>query len=298
MDSSGRTVLCRMASITTFMKVIHEYTVMTRKRMSMDRRAYLKTVGASGAIVLTSTAGCTGGGGGNGDEGPETIIPATAPGFPPFEMKEGGELVGFDIDLLTAVVENAAGYELGEWEEFEFKSLIPALTNEKIDVIAAAMTINDERDETIDFSEPYYNADQAILVADNSGFSPGSMDDLAGKKLGAQKGTTGESVVQEELIEAGKVSEQNYNSYGNYVLAIEDLQNGNIDAVVLDTPVANTFAGERPVSVAFTYETGEKYGFGIREGDASLQGALNRGLNEVQQSNQYNEITKKWFGQE
>ena len=271
---------------------------MVRKRMSMDRRAYLKTVGASGVIALTSTAGCLGDGGGGDGGDTTTITPATAPGFPPFEMKEGGDLVGFDIDLLEAVVSNAGGYELGEWEEFEFSSLIPALTNEKIDVIAAAMTINDERKETIDFTAPYYNADQAILVADDSGFSPGSMEDLAGQKLGAQTGTTGEAVIQDELIDAGELDEQNYNSYGNYVLAIEDLQNGNIDAVVLDTPVASTFEADRPVSVAFTYETGERYGFGIRQGESALKGALNGGLEEVQNSGEYDEITKKWFGQE
>ncbi len=267
---------------------------MARKRMSLDRRAYLKTVGASGALALTATAGCLGGGGGGGDN---TIVAGTAPGFPPFEMKDGEELIGFDIDLLEAVV-GEVEYELDSWQEFEFSSLIPALTNEKIDVIAAAMTINDERDETIDFTNPYYDANQAILVADDSGFEPGSMDDLAGQKLGAQKGTTGESVIQKQLIEPGKVSEQNYNSYDNYVLSIEDLVNGNIDAVVLDTPVAETFASERSVHEAFTYETGEQYGFGVRTDDDQLTTALNTGLQSVRDSGQYQETTKKWFGQE
>ncbi|MFB6267763.1 MAG: basic amino acid ABC transporter substrate-binding protein [Halodesulfurarchaeum sp.] len=263
----------------------------------IDRRTYLKAVGATGAIGLTATAGCTGGGGG-GDGGTTTVTPGTAPGFPPFEMKQGGELVGFDIDLLSAVVENAEGYQLGEWQEFEFKALIPALTNDKIDVIAAAMTITDERDQTVDFSDPYYNADQAILVREGGDFSPNSLSDLAGHTLGAQKGTTGESVIQEQLIKTGKVSEQNYNSYGNYVLAVEDLQNGNIDAVVLDTPVANTFAGDRPVKVAFVYQTGERYGFAVREESNQLIGALNDGLEAVMASDRYNQITKKWFGQQ
>ena len=104
---------------------------------------------------MTGMAGCSGNGdGGNGDGNGEevtTLTAGTAPGFPPFEMKEGGDLVGFDIDLLEAVVENADGYELDGWEEFEFSSLIPALQNGNIDVIAAGMTINEKRDETIDF---------------------------------------------------------------------------------------------------------------------------------------------------
>ena len=210
-------------------------------------------------------------------------------------MNEGGELVGFDIDLLSAVVAEADGYQLGEWQTFDFDSLIPALTSNNIDVVAAAMTITDKRDQTIDFTDPYYNADQAILVQEDGDFSPGQLEDLAGHQVGSQSGTTGEGIVQ-ELIDAGTLSESNYNAYDSYVFAVEDLQNGNIDAVVLDVPVANTFADQRPVSVAFTVETGERYGFGIRDGESDLQEALNAGLAAVQDSGQYTEIRNEWFG--
>ncbi|MFW5918817.1 MAG: basic amino acid ABC transporter substrate-binding protein [Halanaeroarchaeum sp.] len=264
---------------------------MVRKRMSLDRRAYLKTVGATGAVALTGTAGCLGG---DGDE--MALTPGTAPGFPPFEMKEGGELVGFDIDLLEAVVEET-DYTIDEWEEFEFESLIPALNNDNIDVIAAAMTINDERDESIDFSDPYYSADQSILVAEDGDFRPESLEDLSDRPVGAQSGTTGEGVVDDELIEAGYITEGQYNSYGNYVLAVEDLINGNIDAVVLDTPVAETFAADRPVTVAFEYETGENYGFGIGDGESELQTALNDGLQTIRDDGTYQDITATWFAE-
>jgi len=87
-------------------------------------------------------------------------------------MQEDGELVGFDIDLLEAVVDETE-YELGEWATFEFDSLIPALTqNEEIDVIAAAMTITEDRQETIAFSDPYWESDQAILVREGGDFQP------------------------------------------------------------------------------------------------------------------------------
>ncbi|APE95491.1 transporter substrate-binding domain-containing protein [Halodesulfurarchaeum formicicum] len=262
-----------------------------------DRRDFLKATGVAGTLTLTGLAGCSG----NGEDGSGTttaesmeIVAGTAPGFPPFEEKDGGDLVGFDIDLLEAVVE-ATDYELAGWDEYEFGSLSPALQNDKIDVIAAAMTINDERDESIDFSDPYYDANQAILVANDSGFSPSEMADLEGQTLGAQKGTTGESVVQDTLIPDGIVSEDQYNSYDNYVFAVEDLVNGNIDAVVLDTPVADSFVAEREVSVAFTYETGEQYGFGVREGDSELQTALNDGLATVREDGTYEDLVAKWF---
>ena len=266
----------------------------------LSRRQYLTTVG--GTAVTLSLAGCSGnggGGGGGGDgtgtESAPTITAGTAPGFPPFEMKEGGDLVGFDIDLLEAVVDET-DYQFEGWEEFEFDSLTPALVNENIDVIAAGMTINDDRDESIDFSEPYYSSDQAIVVRAEGSFSPGSLSDLADRSIGAQKGTTGEEEVQNELV-GDEISENQYNAYDNYVLAVQDLQNGNVDAVVIDVPVAETFATNRPVEIAFVSETGEQFGFGVRDGDSDRQTALNEGLAAVQDNGTYEELAQKWFGE-
>ncbi|MFC4447949.1 basic amino acid ABC transporter substrate-binding protein [Halorussus aquaticus] len=263
-----------------------------RTSVDMDRRTYVKVVGAGSVAGLTGTAGCIGSLTGSG--GDKKLTAGTAPGFPPFEMKQGGELVGFDIDLLEAVVSESE-YTLSGWEEFEFKGLMPALSSEKIDVIAGAMTINEKRDKKIDFSNPYYSADQSILVRKGGDFSPSKLGDLSGHPIGAQKGTTGEGIIKDELIAKGKVSESNYNSYGSYVLAVEDLVNGNIDAIVIDKPVAKTFQSERDVSIAFTYETGEQYGFGVRQGDSEVQKALNTGLKAVRDSGKYAEIRNKWF---
>ncbi|MEZ3144180.1 basic amino acid ABC transporter substrate-binding protein [Halobaculum sp. MBLA0143] len=264
---------------------------MVRTEHTVDRRTYMKLVGASGVAGITATAGCATGTGG----GAEEITPATAPGFPPFEMKnDEGELVGFDVDLLTAVVEETE-YTLAGWEEFEFSSLIPALRNDRADVVAAAMTITDDRDESVDFSDSYYSADQAILVADGSDFAPSALSDLASGAVGAQEGTTGAGVVEEQLVNGGDLASSDFNTYGSYVLAVEDLVNGNVDAVVVDTPVANTFAAQRPVSVAFTYETGENYGFAVQEGDSDLQSSLSEGLTAVRESGTYEDLTAKYF---
>lgn len=281
----------------------------------MDRRTYVRLVGAGGVAGLTGTAGCistspsdgggggndsnnsSGGGGGGGGE-TTTIVPGTAPGFKPFEFKQGGDLVGFDIDLLNAVVGNADGYALGEWNTMEFSSLTQALQSNRIDVIAAAMTITEDRKQSIAFTKPYYNADQAILVSEKGSFSPSSLQDLAGHVIGAQEGTTGAGVVESELVKTGLVKQSNFKTYGNYVLAVEDLVNGNIDAVVIDTPVANTFASTRAVKTAFTYKTGERYGFGVRKKDDDLRTALNQGLKRVKGSGTYDSLKKKWFQQQ
>ncbi|GAB7008891.1 basic amino acid ABC transporter substrate-binding protein [Halorubrum trueperi] len=262
-----------------------------RTQTEMSRRTYLKLTGASSAVGLTGVAGCL------GDES-TTITPGTAPGFPPFEMQEDGELIGFDIDLLEAVVAET-DYELGEWATFEFDSLIPALTqNEEIDVIAAAMTITEDRQETIAFSDAYWESDQAVLVREGGDFQPSAWEDFEGARVGAQSGTTGADQVQTNLIDPEIISEDDYSSYDSYVFAVEDLANENVDAVVIDLPVAETFAASRDVEVAFIEETGEEFGFGLRQGESEFQSALNDGLATVRDDGTYEEITNTWFGQE
>ena len=259
----------------------HDETRM--RKYSMDRRAYLKTVGAVG--VSAAVAGCQG-----GDD--NTINPGTASGFPPFEFTQDGELVGFDVDLAEAVIEEA-GYEVGEWTDIEFDSLIPSLTDGDIDLIAAAMTINDDRDETIDFSDPYWESTQAVLVREGGDFQPSSPDDLSDARVGAQSGTTGEDQVT-GLIDEGVIDENDYRQYDNYTLAVEDLVNGNVDAIVIDIPVARNFADSRDVAVAFEIETGEQFGLGMREDDDRLSD-VNSALGTLEENGTYDDLVTEWF---
>lgn len=268
---------------------------------TLDRRSYLSAVGAAG--LAAGAAGCVGlddgNGDGNGDDSDDdsdddtrTIVAGTAPGFPPFEFRQDGELLGFDIDLTEAVIERS-DYEFGGWETFEFDSLIPALQNGNIDVIAAAMTIEDERREQIAFSDAYYEADQSVLVRSDDDL-PQSREDLSGSIVGAQGGTTGENEV-DRLIDDGIIPESDKNVYDNYTLAATDLENGNIDAVVVDVPVARTFSEDLAVEVAFEIETGEEYGFGIRQDDEELVAAVNDGLEAVTDDGTYNDLVAEWF---
>ncbi len=256
---------------------------MTRKQR-FDRRSYLKAVGAAATTAVV--AGCL------DDDDDNVINPGTASGFPPFEFTEDGELVGFDIDLAEEVIERA-GYEVGEWTDIEFDSLIPSLTEGNIDMIAAAMTITDDRAETIAFSNPYYEADQAVLISDDADFSPETVEDLEGLIVGAQSGTTGEGQL-DELIEDGIVDEDDARQYENYTLGVQDLEAGNVDALILDVPVAQNFADSREVQVAFIIETGEEYGFGLRQEDERIDD-LNAALDEIQEDGTYDDLVDEWF---
>ena len=137
----------------------------------------MKTVGA--AVGL---AGCT-------DDGDtETIVPGTSSGFAPFEYieEETNELVGFDADLAVEAIERA-GYKPGDWVDSEFNSLIPSLIEDDTDLIAAGMTITDDRDEQTDFTNSYYESDQAALVRKDD-IDPTEFADLEGRPVGLSPG--------------------------------------------------------------------------------------------------------------
>lgn len=223
----------------------------------------------------------------------EELVVGTSAGFPPFEIMEEGELVGFDVDLMEAIAEEQ-GYELS-WQDISFASLIPALDAGKVDAVAAAMTIKAERDKKVDFSEPYWSADQAVIVREDSDINVVQAL-MGGRMIGAQTGTTGASWIKEELVEKGVVGEEVSRHYDTYVMAVRDMVNGRVDSVVVDTPVANTFTKRQPVKIIAKLVTGENYGLAVKEGNDQLLEELNEGLEKVRDSGQYAEIVEKWFG--
>ncbi len=223
----------------------------------------------------------------------EKLVVGTSAGFPPFEIMEEGELVGFDVDLMEAIAEEQ-GFEL-KWQDIAFASLIPALDAGKIDAVAAAMTIKPERDKKVDFSDPYWSADQAVIVREDSDINVVQAL-MGGRMIGAQTGTTGAGWVKEQLVEKGIISGNVSRHYDTYVMAVRDLVNGRLDSVVVDTPVANTFTERQPVKIIAKLITGEQYGLAVKEGNSELLAKLNAGLEEVRDSGKYDEIVKKWFG--
>ncbi|HBT26576.1 MAG TPA: basic amino acid ABC transporter substrate-binding protein, partial [Pseudothermotoga sp.] len=185
-----------------------------------------------------------------------TITVGTSADFPPFEYIENGQFVGFDMDLMREIAK-IAGFDL-KFVDMSFDSLIPALRAGQVDVVAAAMTITDERKQVVDFSIPYWTADQSVIVKSES---PLTITVLFSKgKIGVQTGTTGDLWCTDNLVSTGMLPEKNLKRYDTFVLALSDLLNGNIDAIVLDSPVANRFAATKPVRVVGIITTGEQYG--------------------------------------
>ena len=210
--------------------------------------------------------------------------------FPPFEyVGDDGEADGFDIALIKAVGEKM-GVEV-QVENMEFASLVSSIGN-KIDIAIAGMTVNEERKQTVDFSEPYYDAVQYVLLPEGSDIA--TEDDLVGKTIGVQLGTTGDIIATD--IEGTTVS-----SYNKGVDAVNDLVNGRVDCVIIDKNPALVFAdkfkdnGIVAVDGAqFNFEL-EQYAIAVPKGDTALADALNKAIEELKADGTFDELVKTYI---
>jgi len=219
------------------------------------------------------------------------IVVASDATWPPMEfVDENKNVVGFDIDLVNEVAK-AAGFTV-EIKNTAWDGIFAGLAAGNYQAIASSVTITEERKATMDFSEPYVNAGQILVVRkETTGVT--TLADLVGKKVGGQIGTTG-------VIEIGKVAGVELKTYDEIGLAYQDLANGNIEGVVADSPIAANFALQNPtykdklmiVGVPFTDEW---LGFAFKKGDAKTLKLFNDGLAKVKSSGKLDELVKKWL---
>jgi polar amino acid transport system substrate-binding protein len=212
--------------------------------------------------------------------------------YKPFQFERDGKIVGFDVDLVDLVAK-----ELGVRQEivdtpFEGIQSGEDLNARKCDIAAAAMTITPERAEKIAFSDPYFDANQALLVKKDSGIE--TLDDLKGKTLGVQSGTTGKLYAEKNAEPKGV----KLKDYEDLALELSSVKSGQVDAGINDVPVLLDFAKENPdLEVTQQFETGEQYGFGMKKGTSDqLAAVVNRVLSEARQDGRYDRLYEKWFG--
>ncbi|MEJ6952511.1 basic amino acid ABC transporter substrate-binding protein [Natronospora cellulosivora (SeqCode)] len=219
-----------------------------------------------------------------------TYIVGTNAGFEPFEYVEDGEIVGFDIDLINEIAA-LQGFEV-EIRDLDFASLIGALATGTIDIVIAGMTITEERANVVDFSNAYYEANQGVIVREGSDMDLTVL--FGDNNIGVQSGTTGDIWVNDNLVDADILS-GDVRYYESYVYMITDLVNRNIDAVVLDAPVAARFSETRSVKVVAEIITGEQYGIAVQKGNNELLELINEGLEEVRANGTMDELLDKYF---
>ena len=251
-------------------------------------------------------------GNGNGDENPYGLdngvvtIGSDIP-YKPFEYRtEDGDLTGFDPAMAEAIFVDEMGLEY-EFQKTAWDGIIPSLNNGNFRVIMSAMTINDTRDEEVDFSDPYFTAYQTVIVLENSGIE--SKEDLQGESVGVQKNTTGEGAAEQLKEELD--GDLDIQSYDQITGAFDALINNQVVAVVNDNTVNAEFANENDGIVFLEGEgaateagqdapdyltlTIENYGIAFREDDDEFLEAVNEALAAVKESGTYDEIYNEYF---
>lgn len=228
-------------------------------------------------------------------EAPKEIVykVGTEPTFAPFEMtdEKTGEIIGFDIDLIKAIAEDQ-GFKV-EIVNLGFDGLIPALQTGNIHIIASGMSITEERQKEVDFSDPYIDAGLAIAVAaDNTTIN--GKDDLKGKTVAVQIGTTGAQKA-EELKKEGLIKE--IKTFNTVDVVIMELMNGGVDAVINDKPVTEAYIAKQPGKIKIVGEVleSDSYGFAVKKGETELLAKINAGLKKIKESGKYAELQKKYF---
>ncbi len=223
----------------------------------------------------------------------KVYVVGTDAAYAPFESQnEKGEIVGFDIDVVNAVAKKA-GIEV-KFVNTPWEGIFNTLQQGDRDMLVSAVTITDERKQSNDFSNPYFDAQQLIAVKGNSKIS--KFDDIKKLKVGVQTGTTGDEVVSKLQ---GKTS-ANIKRFESTPLALKELEAGGVDAVVADNGVVINYvtnnAGSKFKTVADKAFAPEQYGLVVKKGNADLLGKLNKGLADIRADGSYDQIYTKYFG--
>ena len=214
------------------------------------------------------------------------LVVGTSMPYEPMEYKdENGNIVGFDIDIANEIA-NQLGVDIEvENMTFDEDAFADALNNEEVDIIIAAITITNEREEQVSFSNPYLNAGQ-VIITNESNQEINIPDDLKDKKVGVQNGTTSE----EEALKY--TNETNVIKYNDYTEAVTDLEAGIIDAIIIDRPAGIVFTKDNSnIKIVGDPFTNELYGIAIKKGESALKTEINK----VIASGIIDTFETKWF---
>lgn len=224
------------------------------------------------------------------------IIMGLDDSFPPMGFRdENGELVGFDIDLARAVADHL-GVEL-ELQPIDWSTKEMELEAGNIDVIWNGYTITDERKERVLMSDPYMENDQVIVVLADSDIK--TLDDLEGKIVAVQEGSSAQSLLEEEKPEL-LATFGDFVGFKDYVTALMDVDSGQVDALAVDLVVADYYLSKKPGQYVILDETlaPEQYGIGFRKTDKAFYDEVQKAFNEMKQDGTSAEISEEWFGRD
>ena len=218
---------------------------------------------------------------------PGKLIMSTNAAFPPYEMTtDSGEFEGIDIETAQAIADKL-GLEL-QIDDMDFDAALLAVQQGKADMVMAGVTVTDERQNVMDFTDSYATGIQSIIVKEDSDIA--SVDDLAGKKIGTQRGTTGYLYCSDDF------GDENVVAYDNGLTAVQMLNNGQVDCVVIDNAPAKEFIAANPgLELLDTAYVEESYAIGVGKGNTELKDAINTALEELKADGTLQAIVDKYI---
>ena len=218
---------------------------------------------------------------------PGKLIMSTNAAFPPYEMTtDSGEFEGIDIETAQAIADKL-GLEL-QIDDMDFDAALLAVQQGKSDMVMAGVTVTDERQNVMDFTDSYATGIQSIIVKEDSDIA--SVDDLAGKKIGTQRGTTGYLYCSDDF------GDENVVAYDDGLTAVQMLNNGQVDCVVIDNAPAKEFMAANPgLKLLDTAYVEEDYAIGVGKGNTELKDAINTALEELKADGTLQAIVDKYI---
>jgi polar amino acid transport system substrate-binding protein len=269
--------------------------------MTVRRSPVLRTASAVlSSVALVATLGACGGAASGESADSLTEVSLVFKGaltvctdmpYAPFEYEEKGKPTGFDIDLVRKVA-NSLEADLDVIDvSFDDITSGDSLNNDVCDVAISAMTITGERARVLDFSSPYFDAKQALITPRGSGLD--AVEELAGKRVGVQKDTTGETYLSDFAPASTRVT-----AYDDAAGLQAALAAGELDAAMLDNTVSGQFVSDNPrLKLAREFDTGEQYGMAVKkDGNIPLLRQINGVLADLRQDGSYDKIYGTYFG--
>ncbi|MDX2596816.1 MULTISPECIES: transporter substrate-binding domain-containing protein [Streptomyces] len=269
------------------------------KTLSGRRTRLLAATTATAGLVLVA-AGCSSNGGGSGGATVKGVhlvkagqlTTCTHLPYPPFQSEVNGKVQGFDVALIDLVAKNLGVKQQIVDTPFENFKTGAFLNSGQCDLAAAGMTITPERKKNVDFSDPYFEATQAVLVDRSSGVDSLADVKAKGKKLGAQAQTTGEDYAKSKGYDPV--------SFESSDAVLNGLRTGQVQAVVIDYPVVQGWLKDKANADKFkvvdNLKTGEQYGFTVKKGNAALREAIDKALKDAKADGTYKKIYEQWIG--
>ncbi len=236
------------------------------------------------SVMVMSLASCGKSSSGTAQAG--VLVMATNAEFPPYEYHEGGDIVGIDAEIAAAIAEKM-GCTL-EIEDIAFDSIIAEVDSSKADMGMAGMTVTEDRKQSVDFSVTYAVARQVVIVKEGGDIA--SIDDLAGRKIGVQQGTTGDIYASDDY------GDDNVERYSKGMEAVQALAQGKIDAVIIDNEPAKVFVSENEGLIILDEAyADEEYAIAVRKGNTELLNAINEALDELKKDGTIDEIVDRYI---